>query len=557
MSDLAHDLIAQNTELVNQRALYMATWNDVGDYLNVYRQYRTSATPGANKMTKIYTSAPMRAHQVLVAGLYSLLTSPSVPWFAIEMRNKLLNKLASVKKWLEDATLRIYSAYSNSGLYNALSEFYRDLTSFGIACMYIGTAKFPRTFRFETVNPYNFTYAEDSEGEVDTIFREIKWTARQAKQEFPSGKFNDKITQHLATGDKRMYTDRFPFLHVVCPRADRDPGGKSSLNMAFASYYIDVEAGEIVDESGYEEFPYAVARWERPSNEPYGQCPGTTALPDIKTANDRKRVMLLSEQKVLNPPLDIPENYKGRINTSPGGLNYRDGGTDRIAKLDIAGRIDISKEMLDYDLEQVNKAFFVDVFQLLANIERQMTAFEVSKREAERMLMFGPVVGRLTHETLNNLIIRTFNIAVREFLFLDPPEEIQGQEWDIVYISPLARAQRAAQGQALQGALGFLLPMVQYFPQMMDNLNSDEVMDYVFELYGCPTDLLNPPEVRDEKRATRMQMQQREMGLQQMERTAESIGKAGRANLSTLKGLSDNATAPGGSVPALTSGQAA
>ena len=550
MSDRAIELIAQNKALVTQRELYKATWDDVGDYLNIYRQYRTSA--GAKKTTKIYSSRPLRSHQVLIAGLYSLLTSPSVPWAAIEMRSKALNKLSNVKRWLENSMGTLYTQYSNSGLYNCMSEFYRDLSSYSIADIYADEGKEPGTFRFETVSPYDFTYAENGSREVDTVFREISLTAKQAFDEFPGATFNDALQSILTEGGERVYTEKFPFLHVTKPRKDRSVFGKSALNMPFASYYVDVKAGEIVDESGYREFPHAVARWEKPSNEPYGQCPGMIALPDIKTINKRKYNMLMAEEKVLNPPLDIPEGYKGRINTSPGGLNFREGGQDRIQPLNIAGRMDYSREMLEYDLQQVDTAFFVDIFQMLATIEREMTAYEVSKREAERMLMFGPVVGRLTHETLAKLIVRTFNMAQRMGLFEDPPDEIQGQPWDIVYISPLARAQRAAQGQSLQGALGFLLPLAQVFPAVLDNFDGDKITSYVFELYGCPTDLLVPEEDRDQIRQNRAQQQAMEGRMQIMERLASSAGAAGKANIDTLKALTGGAVGgegvPGGTV---------
>ena len=48
----------------------------------------------------------------------------------------------------------------------------------------------------------------------------------------------------------------------------------------------------------------------------------------------------------LTLPLTSLKSYKGRINTQPGGLNYRDGGKDRIAKLDIAGQLEYSAESL-------------------------------------------------------------------------------------------------------------------------------------------------------------------------------------------------------------------
>ena len=166
-----------------------------------------------------------------------------------------------------------------------------------------------------------------------------------------------------------------------------------------------------------------------------------------------------------------------------------------------------------YDIEQINNNFYVDVFRMLSNIERQMTAYEVSKREAERMLMFGPVIGRLTTECLQNIITRSFNIMMRGGHLPPPPEQAMGQEYEIEYISPLARAQKAGQGNAFQEALAFIFPLAQAQPEILDNLDSDEVFEYVFDLYGCPTRLTVPPKERDQARKIRMQMQMQQMAL--------------------------------------------
>jgi hypothetical protein len=526
VNEKANDLIRHYKALTSEREQYKAVWDKIGDFINLHRQQNQSA--GASKTTKIYSTATIKALNTLVAGLYSLWTSAALPWFRLRMREPELNKSDDIKRWLEDVELRMYAAFADSSLYTMMAEFYRDLGSYSVSGVYIEEGLYS-PLNVEVMSPYDFVFAYNNQGEVDTVFRYIPLKARQAAQEFPGKVLNDALTQCLDSKDDKAYTKDFPFLHVVCPRTDKMWWRKDNLNFPFGSYYIDMTDSEIVEESGYQEFPYAIGQWEKPSNEKYGSAPASIALPDTQTTNTRKRNMLIQEEKTLNPPLDIPEGYKGRINTNPGGLNYRGQGKDRLAKLDIAGRLDYSMESLKYDIEQINDNFFVDVFRMLASIDRQMTAYEVSKREAERMIMFGPVVGRLS-KCLDSIIKRSFAIMMRGGMLPDPPLEVQGQEYDIEYISPLARAQKASQGNSLQEALAFIMPLSEAKPEILDNLDPDEIFKYVFDLYGCPESLTIPEKQRDQVRQMRQQIAEAQAALSAGQQGAQIAKDADQAS---------------------------
>ena len=66
------------------------------------------------------------------------------------------------------------------------------------------------------------------------------------------------------------------------------------------------------------------------------------------------------------------------------------------------------------------------------------------------MRLLVPVLGRLQSELLQPLIIRVFSIMLRNNLFTQPPEILQGQEVDVEYVSPMALAQK---GQELSSIM--------------------------------------------------------------------------------------------------------
>ena len=73
-----------------------------------------------------------------------------------------------------------------------------------------------------------------------------------------------------------------------------------------------------------------------------------------------------------------------------------------------------------------------------------MTAREVSERNAEKMLMLGPVLDRLRSELFQPLIERVYGIMDRAGKIAFPPPELAGQPIKVEFISILAQAQKQA-----------------------------------------------------------------------------------------------------------------
>jgi len=70
-----------------------------------------------------------------------------------------------------------------------------------------------------------------------------------------------------------------------------------------------------------------------------------------------------------------------------------------------------------------------------------MTATEVHVRVDLIRQQLGPVYGRWQSEYLIPIVERCFGLALRAGVLGQPPEELQGQDMQIKFLSPLARAQ--------------------------------------------------------------------------------------------------------------------
>ena len=152
--------------------------------------------------------------------------------------------------------------------------------------------------------------------------------------------------------------------------------------------------------------------------------------------------------------------------------------------------------------QAIRQAFYVD--QLLLGQGANMTATEVLQRNEEKMRLLGPVLGRLQSELLQPLIDRSFALLLRQGAFATPPEEMQGQDIDIEYVSPLAKAQKMSELQnTLRGVevmtqLSQIIPVLEYF-------DPDKMVNYLIEVMGMPAHVVRSP---DEVAMVRRQQQQ-------------------------------------------------
>jgi hypothetical protein len=184
---------------------------------------------------------------------------------------------------------------------------------------------------------------------------------------------------------------------------------------------------------------------------------------------------------------------------------------------------------MDRQAEKIKKAFFVDLFLMLVQ-SPNMTATEVIERTNEKMFVLGPVLGRLQSELLNPIIYRTFNILLRKGLLPPVPEALQGQEWDVVYVSPLAKAQRAVQAKDMQTFLAIVAQIAQGgLPEALDKVNVDNIIDKFGKVYSIEPDNIASTEDANAKREQRAEANAQAQKMQAMMVMAQGAKTAGEA----------------------------
>jgi hypothetical protein len=514
----ANQLIKRHESLKAERRNWDTLWEDTALYVMPNRaDFVTQRTKGDRSRTeKLYDSTAIHSNQILAASLHVSLTSPSAPWFSIRFRDDELNEDDEAKSWLEHCADSMFNALSESNFSPEMSELYLDLGAFGTGALLLeeGTGGEWGGFRFEAIHLSNVCIAENAQGKVDTVYRQFKLSARAAAQRWAAADM-PKVRAAL----ERDPDQRFTFVHCVHPAADSTytPGtSRVAADRPFVEYYVCVEDLMIVGEGGYYELPYFIPRWQKLSGDPWGFGPGLVARADITTLNEAKRLELTGWEKSIDPPFKAGRNaIIGDLHLEPGGLTIMREMRD-LQILEQGTRWDVSQIKSEELRQSIRNMFFADQLQLP---ERpNATATEVTLRYEMMQRLLGPTLGRLQSELLTPMVERMFYMMFRAGQFDEMPESAMqsaGSELDIEYVSPLARAQKMGDVQAIERWIGALGGMAQMNPEILDVIDFDAVALKLADRQGVPADVRKGKQEIEQSRTQRQEQMKQQMEMQQ------------------------------------------
>ncbi|CAI1205475.1 Bacteriophage head to tail connecting protein [Serratia entomophila] len=510
----------QLSQLVTARTSYDSHWKELSDFIlpNCGRFLTTDA--GRNKRnTKVVDPTGGLASRTLESGMLSGITSPTRPWFSLSTPDKQLMDSWPVKMWLSQVVELMNDVMNKSNWYQSLTVLYRYLGTFATGAISIleDEEDVIRTH----VLPIGSYYISNSDRlQVDTVFRKFSMTCRQLVAKFGLDNVSDSVKSAWDTG---AYETWFEVVHAVLPNTNRDTGKLNSKNKRYSSVYYESggSGDKLLSESGFDEMPILVPRWDINGEDAYGSsCPGILALGGVKALQLQQKRKDQAIDKLVNPPMVAPSSMKNeRLSLLPGDVSYVNGAGDMGGfkpAYEINPRISELLESIQDGRQLTNECYFVPLFNMFSNINtRSMPIEAVNEMRDEKMLQIGPVLDRLNDELLDPAIDRIFNIMNRRGMLPPPPEELQGQPLRVEYTSVMAQAQKAVGIGSIERFVGFIGNMAAAgFQQAVDKLDVDQAIDEYGDMLGVPTTITKSDEQVQAEREQRAQQQQAAQNLQ-------------------------------------------
>jgi len=531
-----------------ERSSFISHWKECAQFLAPRRGRfeHTDRNRGEKQNKSIINSAGGFALKTLSSGMMAGITSPARPWFKLATHNRDLNDKTEVRIWLSDVEALMREIFNSSNLYEVLPILYRELGLFGTSAMSV-----VEDFE-DVIRVYHHPIGEYSIGmndryEVDTFYRLFDMSVGQIVQRFGLSAVGEDTLKLWNEGNVDAWR---PVVHCIEPNDGRDLNLRDSKNKRYRSVYYELgrihstAIADLLSERGYDDFPVMVPRWELTGGDIYGtDCPGMTALGDIKALQIEEKRKAQAIDKLASPPLKGPSSLRNiPVNSLPGGLTLYDNDQAREG-LEPIYQVNPRIQELMADIQQVemriNKAFYADLFLMMANSDRrQITAREIDERHEEKLLALGPVLERLNNSLLDPLIDRTFSIMAKADLLPPIPDELAGMPLKVEYISVMAMAQKSIGTGAIERTAMFVSQLAAADPSVLDKIDMDQAVDEYTAMLG-----VDPRVIRDEEavaaiRAQRQQMQQ----MQQAAEMAKTASEAGR-NMSQTPVTNDGANA--------------
>lgn len=550
---LATEIIKDWEALKGDRLSFDYHWQEVSNFVVPDRNdYIVERAAGQKRMQRVYDATPIWANQQFAAGLHSLLTSPTLPWFSLVSNDDRLNNIYRVRQWLQQATVVMYSVFNSTrnNFATMSGEAYIDVGSIGQAAMFILSGRKNKTL-FSTRSMKECVLAQNDEDETDKVIRNWKWTARQALAAWGAAA-GDKV-------GKAKDGDKFSFIHAIRPRQKRDPQRSDNKNMPWESVYVNVDEGTVISESGFRDFPCVSPGFSRLTGEPYARGPGMYALPDIKMLNELAKIVVKAAQKVIDPPLMVPDGgFLSGIKTVPGSFNfYRAGTRDKIEPIRTEGDIKIGLELLNGLREQIKRGFYVDLLRLPVDPEdpassgKGSTATYWSLYRSKEFLALSPMLSRMQKEFAGPAIDIVFNKLWRQSQamkfapgspFPMPPDELNGVPLEVEYLSPIAVAQKTSELDAVGRLMAMQEQLARINPKATPIIDDEGIMRGTADDLNAPYWVLKSPEVMAQQRQLAAQAQDT---LNQNQNAANMAGAA-KDGAAAVKSLSEARAAGGG-----------
>jgi hypothetical protein len=508
------DILRHHAQLEAERSNFNLLWQEVADRVLPDHGWfqNQQVTQGEKRTQKQYDSTAMIAAERHASAIDSLMTPRASKWHRITASITDLNDDDEVREYFDrveeilfreryspgaDFAGQVHDVYLSGGVFGNAALFVEDRVGGGL--------------RYRSVPLNELYFAVDAWGLVDTVHRQFELTARAAVQ-----RYGEALPGQIVTEADRNPLRKFKFLHCIKPNPEVSPRNP----WQYLSYEIALEPRTMLRQGGYASWPIPVYRYQISPGEWYGRGWACQVLPEIKMINAARKAIIKGAEKVVNPPLLLHDDGGLSVGThgkgltpdlTPGGLNYygiNEEGRPLIQPLVTGARIDIGLEMLRAMQSTINDAALINLFQILVDAP-QMTATEVRARMQEKGQLIAPTVGRAQSEFLGRLIDREIDILARQNMLPPMPDaliEAQG-EYRIEYDSPLNRLQKIEEVQAVDVWLQGIAPLVQLAPDIVDNVDTDELARHRARVMGVPEKILANRDTMAAQRQARAQAQ--------------------------------------------------
>lgn len=433
-----------------------------------------------------------------------------------DMLRAELGKESAELKAVRGLSLPVYRELWDTNFYTAVYSALHDMSVLGVGVAYVEFDKTRKRLAFSTyrVDSESCWLYGDGFGEADQFGRKFRLSAKQAFAKW-GDKVHARVKEQVSGGTTSA--EETEYLWLVFPRrayglaSEVPSAGRpavASNRKAWASVVVDTTNKHIVEESGYDRFPFAVCPWGQDGNGVYGWGPTEMSLPDIKYLAKLKFQLGRAIEKTVNPAMIIPFSWDG-FETSPGSYNYVEANgsvRDAFGVVEPPAQLPDIREQQQRTMLNIRSNFLLDAFETFDEMTKTMSATEARGRVGQSVRAIAPVALNVHNRLLSPLLQRSMDLlAAHGVLSAELPAAVSRNRIRVKYVSVLSSMVLEAETNKVSDFFARVLEMQQtraaFGPMFDAYFDLDAVFSHFADFFAIPEDIVRSASARAEEMA--------------------------------------------------------
>ena len=502
---------AAQTKKDEFQQLYQDAYEFALPQRQLYGVWEGGAT-GSKKMQRVFDSTAINSTQRFANRLQSVVFPPQRKWAKLEAGSDIpMERRQQAQAVLEVYQDKMFTMLNQSNFDIAMGEFLLDL-AVGTACMMVQPGDDVSPLNFIPVPLFLVSYEEGANGQVDNVYRRMRMKGESIQRQWPDAKIQDDLARRI---DQKP-TDDIELLEATIYDYKRGD---------YCYHVIDKASKQELVYRRRKMSPWVISRYMKVAGEIYGRGPLMTALPDIKTLNKVKELLLknaslavagvytAADDGVLNP---------NTVKIVPGAIIpvARNGGTQGPALLALprSGDFNISQLVIN-DLSANIKRILLDESLPPDNMSAR-SATEIVERMKELAQNLGSAFGRLINETMIPVTAKILEVMDERGL-IDMPLRVNGLEVKVTPVAPLAMAQNM---EEVNSIMQYMQISQSLGTDGQLAIKTDVLVDYLADKLGVPAAVRNTAAERAVLMEEMRNQQQQQAMAQAMAMQAQAGG---------------------------------
>lgn len=529
------DAIDGDLKKLIQRAEYRKTLREpivarrmeVAELMRPLREDWEHETEGRPRGVRRYDGTAVLALDQAGASIYSMLTATDNIWAPLEFEEEWRKDDAEARQWINEVNRAVFRSLdpARDNFYNDAPEVILDSIGLGDGVFYSSRQPGSELFHSKAIPWRECAFDIGNFGEVthfDRWYSEPIWNVAELFGE-------DRLPEAFKKRLNAQPNEKTRLLHTVVPA---NGSNRISSVHRFLSCYVLVEASHALSWGGYRDMPYYVSRWGVGSGQTYGMGRGLFALPDTQILNEMSRTSIVAAQKVAEPPMAAHDELAGLVSMDPNALNYGaidDAGNQLVQPIQTGANVGITLEMMDQRRQAIKDAFYHAMLSLVGSPTPSVV--EILKNDERRDQSMGPNLSRIISEFLAPFIEGRYRELLRAGRIPPAPPVAQNAKLKVRFVSPLAKAHKAAAAQATLAAVRGVAEVAAVDPRARHAIHGIRAAKRVIDGFAAPDDIMATAEEIEAALEGEAQQQEGAEALEVAERGGRAVASMAQAQM--------------------------